>query len=213
MDNIVKVRILGTEFKVSTDKGEEHAVRIAEAVDAKAREIMEDDQYLPSTRAALIAAMDFCESELKYRRVAMKLKKRLEKATEELERSPLGDSGYLEEITVLEEKVASAEKTAAKKDDEIASLKEELALLEGYRERLAATEKELEEAYKINGELENALKAAEDRVSEYTADIDESDFDLEEDDDDDVIIPGYLDGDDEQSEGNVENPFGLDFGA
>lgn len=74
MDNIVKIRILGTEFKVYTEEGEEHAKRIAAAVDAKTREIMGEDQYAPSTRVALIAAMDFCESEIKYHRIATKLK-------------------------------------------------------------------------------------------------------------------------------------------
>lgn len=213
MDNIVKVRILGTEFKVSTDNGAEHAERIAAAVDAKTKEIMGDDQYLPSTRVALIAAMDFCESELKYRRVAMKLKKRLEKATEELDRSSAGDSGYFEEITALEEKLAASEKELAARDAEIASLKEDLSLLDGYRESLAVKEKDLEAALRINGEMETALKAAEDKIAELTADIDESDFDLDGDEDDDVIIPGYLDdGTQEEPDGNIENPFGLDFG-
>ena len=140
MDNIVKIRILGTEFKVYTEEGEEHAKRIAAAVDAKTREIMGEDQYAPSTRVALIAAMDFCESEIKYHRIATKLKKRLEKATEELDKlsKGAGDGDYIEEITSLEEKLAAAEKTVKAKEDEISLLKEDLASLEEYRRDLAA---------------------------------------------------------------------------
>ena len=226
MDNIVKIRILGTEFKVYTEEGEEHAKRIAAAVDAKTREIMGEDQYAPSTRVALIAAMDFCESEIKYHRIATKLKKRLEKATEELDKlsKGAGDGDYIEEITSLEEKLAAAEKTVKAKEDEIALLKEDLASLEEYRRDLAAKEKELETALKINGELEDALKKAETKIAELSADIEDDDFDFDEEpdeksdepeDEEDIIIPGYLDEPEYQSEdedSQIENPFGLDFG-
>ena len=103
-------------------------------------------------------------------------------------------------------------------------MKEDLASLEEYRRDLAAKEKELEDALKINDELEAALKKAETKIAELTADIEDDDFDFDEDfeekneepeDDSDIIIPGYLDEPEEQVEdedSQIENPFGLDFG-
>lgn len=260
MDSVVTIRILGTEFKVISTDGEERAKRVAAAVDAKTREISHDDTGAPTTKVALIAAMDFCEAAMKYHRIASKLKKRLEKNEAELERLSRGngEEEYIEEITSLEDKLAEKEKEIRKAEEQIAVLKEDLAMMESYRLKLAEKEKEIESLTRINNELDEALRAAEKRLTleadddgelddedldsfagldEFSVKTDETGFsdkpsdgedysendtsDDEEEDEDDIIIPGYLDSDndgsqvpenDEYGESQIENPFGLDFG-
>lgn len=259
MDNIVKIRIFGNEFKVISPDGEEHAKKIAAAVDAKIRDIISDDPGASTSKVALIASMDFCESEMKYHHIALKLKRRLIRSEEEVSRLARGNNEeeYLEEITALEENLAAREKELKKKTDEILLLKEDLAAAEGYRLSLSEKEKEINSLMKINAELDAALKKAENRIAEFenmSAEIDddfdnydiadfedgEPDYDTEDGKnrvllnenaksyeeaeesyaDDDIIIPGYLDDENQTSDYNeenenqnlIENPFGLDYG-
>ena len=179
MDSVVKIRILGTEFLVLSTDGEDRAKKVAAAVDLKTKEIMVDDPGAPTTKIALIAAMDFCEAEMRYHRIATKLKKRLLRDEAEIARLSRGnvEEEYLEEITELEEKLAGKDRELRKKEEEISILREDLKMTETYRLSLSEREKEIESLTRINAELDEALKRAEKRISE----IESADVGLDDD--------------------------------
>lgn len=58
MKNLVRVEILGREFTVRSDEGEEQVKKIAEYVNQKIKEISEGMQTVSTMNAAILAALN-----------------------------------------------------------------------------------------------------------------------------------------------------------
>ncbi len=58
MKNQVRVEILGREYTIRSDEGEERVKKIAEYVDGKLKRISESSRTASTLNAAILAAMD-----------------------------------------------------------------------------------------------------------------------------------------------------------
>ncbi len=58
MKNLVRVEILGREYTVRSDEGEERVKKIAEYVNQKIKEISEGTQTVSTMNAAILAALN-----------------------------------------------------------------------------------------------------------------------------------------------------------
>jgi cell division protein ZapA len=58
MKNLVRVEILGREYMVKSDEGEERVKKIAEYVNKKVKEISESTQTVSTLNAAILAALN-----------------------------------------------------------------------------------------------------------------------------------------------------------
>jgi cell division protein ZapA len=58
MKNLVRVEILGREYNIRSDEGEERVKKIAQYVDEKLRRISEISKTTSTLNAAILAAMD-----------------------------------------------------------------------------------------------------------------------------------------------------------
>ncbi len=58
MKNIVRVEILGREYTLKSDEGEERVRRIAEYLNEKLKKISENTRTLSTLNLAILAAMD-----------------------------------------------------------------------------------------------------------------------------------------------------------
>jgi cell division protein ZapA len=58
MKNIVRVEILGREYTLKSDEGEERVRRIAEYLNEKLKKISENTKTLSTLNLAILAAMD-----------------------------------------------------------------------------------------------------------------------------------------------------------
>lgn len=58
MKNLVRVEILGREYMVKSDEGEERVKKIAEYVNKKIKEISENTKTISTLNVAILAAMD-----------------------------------------------------------------------------------------------------------------------------------------------------------
>lgn len=187
MENAVKIRILGIEFAVTSPDGALHAKNVAAAVNAKTEEITADDPGLSTSKAAIIAAMDFCESEMKFHRIALKLKKRILKNEEELSRLYKNSDGeaYEKEISSLKSRLSEKEKELKKRAEELLILKEDVAKTEEYKRTISEKERETELLSRKNAELEKELEEAQNRLAEmkeaYGDPIIDDDFELDDD--------------------------------
>jgi len=58
MKNVIRVEILGREYVVKSDEGEERVKKIAQYVNQKIKEISESTQTVSTMNAAILAAMN-----------------------------------------------------------------------------------------------------------------------------------------------------------
>ena len=58
MKNLVRVEILGREYTVKSDEGEERVRKIAEYVNGKIKKISENAKTISTLNAAILAALD-----------------------------------------------------------------------------------------------------------------------------------------------------------
>ena len=58
MKNLVRVEILGREYMVKSDEGEERVKKIAEYVNEKLKKISENAKTISTLNAAILVAMD-----------------------------------------------------------------------------------------------------------------------------------------------------------
>jgi len=58
MKNLVRVEIMGREYNIRSDEGEERVKKIAQYVDEKLRKISEISRTTSTLNAAILAAMD-----------------------------------------------------------------------------------------------------------------------------------------------------------
>jgi cell division protein ZapA (FtsZ GTPase activity inhibitor) len=58
MKNLVRVEILGREYTIKSDEGEERVKKIAQYVNAKLKKISESAQTFSTHNAAILAALD-----------------------------------------------------------------------------------------------------------------------------------------------------------
>ncbi len=58
MKNLVRVEILGREYTVKSDEGEERVKKIAEYVNEKLKRISENTKTISTLNVAILAAMD-----------------------------------------------------------------------------------------------------------------------------------------------------------
>ena len=58
MKNLVRVEILGREYTIKSDEGEERVKKIAQYVNEKLKKISESSQTLSTHNAAILAALD-----------------------------------------------------------------------------------------------------------------------------------------------------------
>jgi cell division protein ZapA len=58
MKNVIRVEILGREYAVKSDEGEERVKKIAQYVNQKIKDISESTQTVSTMNAAILAAMN-----------------------------------------------------------------------------------------------------------------------------------------------------------
>ena len=61
MKNLVRIEILGREYNVRSDEGEERVRKIAEYVDQKIKEITEGTKTLSTINVAILAALNIAD--------------------------------------------------------------------------------------------------------------------------------------------------------
>ena len=61
MKNLVRIEILGREYNVRSDEGEERVRKIAEYVDQKIKEITEGAKTLSTINVAVLAALNIAD--------------------------------------------------------------------------------------------------------------------------------------------------------
>ena len=61
MKNLVRIEILGREYNVRSDEGEERVKKIAEYVDQKIKEITADTKTLSTINVAILAALNIAD--------------------------------------------------------------------------------------------------------------------------------------------------------
>ncbi len=61
MKNLVRIEILGREYNVRSDEGEDRVKKIAEYVDQKIKEITADTKTLSTINVAILAALNIAD--------------------------------------------------------------------------------------------------------------------------------------------------------
>ena len=78
MKNQVRVEILGREYTIRSDEGEERVKKIAEYVDEKLKKISESTRTTSALNAAILAAMDIANEYFEAQEGRMILHQRVE---------------------------------------------------------------------------------------------------------------------------------------
>ena len=79
MKNLVRVEILGREYNVRSDEGEERVKQIAEYVNQKIKKISENAKTISTLNVAILAAMDIANEYFEVLEGQRDLNRRVEK--------------------------------------------------------------------------------------------------------------------------------------
>jgi len=79
MKNLVRVEILGREYTVKSDEGEERVRKIAEYVNEKIKKISETTKTISTLNVAILAALDIANEYFEAREGHGDLSRRVEK--------------------------------------------------------------------------------------------------------------------------------------
>jgi len=109
MKNRVQVKIMDSTYTILADEPEEYVEKIAKEVDKRIRDLLETNDKMSVTMAAVLTAFNLCDEARKANESADNLRSQIK--------------GYLEEINKYRNQAEEARREAARQQSELLNLR------------------------------------------------------------------------------------------
>ncbi len=128
----VKLNICGSDYTIISDENEEYVKDIAQKVDNKISEVLEQNTKISMATAAVLVALDYCDDFSKVQKREDSLKEKINKQSEELKACREQNEKAKQEINNLLNQSENLYKQIDKDKKEIEQLKEKCQM--GFKE-------------------------------------------------------------------------------
>lgn len=105
MKNKITVNIANQSYTIVADESDEYIQKLSNMVDKKMKEILNTNDRTSVTMAAVLAALDFCDENLKNQKTSDNLRGQLKKYYDDAIKSRNEAEDAKKEISKLEEKI------------------------------------------------------------------------------------------------------------